>query len=124
MMRNLVLVALMLLLSAADALATNLPTLNNDATVDCTLTGTGTCALLTNGAGTVSFNLSSSGASGLTYNFQGTHAHEVSFEPPHRAQRRVSDVDGDAGRLEDVAGFDQIGPHIAVMRLHFGRLAA
>jgi hypothetical protein len=85
-MRNLIFGALMLLLSASAALATNLPTLNNDATVDCTLTGTGTCALLTNGAGTVSFNLSSSGASGLTYNFQGTsdgtHWFTVSYADP------------------------------------------
>jgi hypothetical protein len=85
-MRNLVLVALMLLLSASAALATNLPTLDNDATVDCTPTGTGTCAVLTNGAGTVSFNLSSSGASGLTYNFQGTsdgtHWFTVSYADP------------------------------------------
>lgn len=54
------------------ALSTNLPGLLNDSTVDCTLSATGTCAVITNGAGTVSFNLSSSGASGLTYNFQGT----------------------------------------------------
>jgi hypothetical protein len=84
-MRNKLFAALLLLV-ATPALATNLPTLENDTAADCTLTGTGVCAVATNGAGTVSFNLSSSGASGLTYNFQGTsdgtHWFAVAYADP------------------------------------------
>lgn len=82
-MRKFLAATLALLLGAPAARATNLPTLANDTTVDCTLSGTGTCIVLTNGAGTVSFNLSSSGASGLTYNFQGSSDGSHWFTVPY-----------------------------------------
>jgi hypothetical protein len=62
MNRKIILAVLLSLCALAPpASSTNLPGLLNDAAVDCTLTATGTCVVATNGAGTVSFNLSTSG---------------------------------------------------------------
>ncbi len=114
-MHKIILAGFFSLWSLASAYATNLPGLLNDATVDCTLTGTGTCVVATNGAGTVSFNLSSSAASGLTYNFQGssdgTHWFTVAYGDPTTNPIAFSYTTSSATSgqwIIGVAGFQQI----------------